>query len=51
MKPGSFQLQMCQDVFLYSNVDQRMKPDDDSSGGGSHISSSGRSHGGGGGSY
>ncbi|MGN1351109.1 MAG: TPM domain-containing protein [Anaerovoracaceae bacterium] len=51
MKPGSFNLQMSQDVFLYSHVDQRLKPKEDSSGGGSHISSSGRSHGGGGGSY
>ena len=51
VKPGSFMLQLSQDVFLYSNIDRRLKPKEDSSGGGSHTSSSGSSHGGGGGSY
>lgn len=46
MKPGSFMLQMNQDVFLYSHVDRVEKPKDNDS-----DSSSGRSHGGGGGSY
>ena len=54
MKPGSFNLQTRQDVFLYSHLDRREKPKEPPvSGGGStvHVSSSGRSHGGGGGSY
>lgn len=54
MKPGSFDLQVNQDVFLYSDVSRTEKEQRSSSssgGGGSHISSSGRSHGGGGGSY
>ena len=54
MRPGSFNLQMSQDVFLYSRLDREAKREQNSSGGGGssmHTSSSGRSHGGGGGSY
>ena len=54
MKPGSFNLQTRQDVFLYSHLDRREKPKEPPAGSGGstvHVSSSGRSHGGGGGSY
>ena len=54
MKPGSFDLQTRQDVFLYSHLDRREKPKEPPAGSGGstvHVSSSGRSHGGGGGSY
>lgn len=50
MIPGSFNLTMAQDVFLYRRVDRQLIEKNDSSGS-SHVSSSGRSHGGGGGSY
>lgn len=54
MRPGSFNLQMSQDVFLYSRIDKEARRQESSSGGGGssmHTSSSGRSHSGGGGSY
>ena len=50
MRPGSFSLQMSQDVFLYSRMDRR-KIEKQSGGSGTHTSSSGRSHGGTSGSY
>lgn len=48
VKPGSKQLTMSRDIFLYSNIIRTEKPKNDS---GSHTSSSGRTHGGGGGSF
>ncbi len=52
---GSYRLRTQQDIFLYSNVTKRARPQEQSSGsrGGSsvHRSSSGRRHGGGGGKF
>ncbi len=53
--PGSFNLSIHRDLFLYSSVHKTAKPKESSSGGGGgssvHRSSSGRSHGGGGGKF
>lgn len=46
--PGSMNVTMSRDIFLYRNVTRRAKPKENS---GSHTSSSGRSHSGGGGSF
>ena len=43
---GSYQLRMNQDIFLYTNISKRAKPQNNSSGSSTHRSSSGRSHGG-----
>lgn len=55
MKPGSMNIGVSQDIFLYSNVNRFAKPKETSSSSGSgsstHTSSSGRTHGGGGGSF
>lgn len=48
IKPGSKQLTMSRDIFLYSHITKTEKPKNNS---GSHKSSSGRTHGGGGGSF
>lgn len=48
IKPGSKQLTMSRDIFLYSHITKTEKPKNDS---GSHKSSSGRTHGGGGGNF
>lgn len=48
IKPGSKQLTVSRDMFLYSNIIRTEKPKNNS---GSHRSSSGRSHGGGGGRF
>ena len=48
VKPGSKQLTMSRDIFLYSHITKTEKPKNNS---GSHNSSSGRTHGGGGGSF
>ncbi len=48
MKPGSFNLTLSQDIYLYSTVTKTERPKDDSD---SHTSSSGETHGGCGGSY
>lgn len=48
MKPGSMNLALSRDIFLYSTVIKTEKPKSNS---GSHTSSSGESHGGRGGSY
>lgn len=49
---GSYHLRQHQDLFLYSNVAKRPRPQNNSSGGSSvHRSSSGRSHGGRGGRF
>ncbi len=48
IKPGSMQLKMSRDIFLYSSITKTEKPKNNS---GSHKSSSGRTHGGGGGSF
>ncbi len=48
MKPGSMNLALSRDIFLYSTVIKTEKPKSNSS---SHTSSSGESHGGRGGSY
>lgn len=44
-KPGSMNITISNDIFLYSHVSKRPKPKNNNSGG-SHTSSSGRSHGG-----
>ena len=46
IKPGSMNVTMSNDIFLYSNTTRRARPKNTSSGGSSHSSSSGRSHGG-----
>jgi len=56
VKPGSLQLSVSRDMFLYQNTTRRPKPKDNGSSGGRssggvHRSSSGRSHGGGGGRF
>ena len=48
VKPGSKQLTMSRDIFLYSHITKTEKPKNNSE---SHKSSSGRTHGGGGGSF
>ncbi len=48
--PGSMNVTLSRDIFLYRNVTRRAKPKE-SSGSSTHSSSSGRSHGGGGGSF
>lgn len=48
MKPGSMNLTMSRDLFLYSRITKTEKPKGDS---GTHTSSSGRTHGGQGGSF
>lgn len=48
---GSYHLRTNQDLFLYSNITKRPRPQNNSSGGGTHRSSSGRSHGGRGGKF
>lgn len=48
IKPGSKQITMSRDIFLYSHIIKTEKPKNNS---GSHTSSSGRTHGGGGGSF
>ena len=48
--PGSMNVTVSRDIFLYRNVTRRAKPKE-SSGSSTHTSSSGRSHGGGGGSF
>ena len=48
--PGSMNVTLSRDMYLYRNVTRRAKPKE-SSGSSSHSSSSGRSHGGGGGSF
>lgn len=49
---GTYHLRTHQDLFLYSNVSKRPRPQNNSSGGGSvHLGSSGRSHGGRGGRF
>lgn len=51
VKPGSLQLSVCRDLYLYQNTTRRPKPKNNGSGGSVHRSSSGRSHGGGGGRF
>ena len=48
IKPGSKQLKMSRDIFLYSHITKTEKAKNNS---GTHKSSSGRTHGGGGGSF
>ncbi len=48
--PGSMNVTLSRDMFLYRNVTRRAKPKE-SSGSSTHSSSSGRSHGGGGGRF
>ena len=50
MKPGSLNVTLRQDLFLYRDVKRTAKPKS-SSGSSTHTSSSGRSHGGGGGKF
>lgn len=49
--PGSMNVTLSRDMFLYRNVTRRAKPKESSGGSSTHSSSSGRSHGGGGGSF
>lgn len=53
MKRNQVRMTQQKDLFLYSNISRRLKPQDNSSrsGGGGHVGSSGRSHGGGGGRF
>lgn len=53
MKPGSRDLRVSRDIFLYRTVTKTERPKDNGGGGGSstHIGSSGQTHGGGGGSF
>ena len=48
IKPGSKNLAVSRDIFLYSHITKTEKPKSDS---GTHKSSSGRTHGGGGGKF
>lgn len=48
---NSYHLRMNQDLFLYSNIAKRPKPQNNSSSNGTHRSSGGRSHGGRGGKF
>lgn len=48
---GSYHLQTYQDLFLYSNINKRPRPQNNSSGSSVHRSSAGRSHGGRGGRF
>ena len=50
VRPGSLDVKLARDIFLYSQVTRREKPRE-SSGSSTHRSSSGRSHGGGGGKF
>ncbi len=51
MASGSYRMGLHQDLFLYSQVSRRRKPQQNSSGSTTHRSSSGRSHGGRGGKF
>ena len=52
LKPGSLNVTLAQENFLYNTVTRTARPKDDGgSGGGSHTSSGGVSHGGGGGHF
>lgn len=51
IKPGSRDIRISRDLFLYRNIIRTERPKNNGSGSGSHISSSGRSHGGGGGKF
>ena len=52
VKTGSMNLTHSRDLFLYTHIDRRAKPQESSSGGSrTHTSSSGRTHGGGGGKF
>ena len=53
MKRNQVRMTQQKDLFLYSNISRRLKPQDNNSrsGGGGHVGSSGRSHGGGGGRF
>lgn len=50
-KTGSYQVSQHQDLFLYSNITKRPRPQNNSSGSSTHRASSGRSHGGRGGRF
>ncbi len=51
LKPGSLNVTLAQEHFLYNTVTRTARPKDNDSGGGSHMSSGGVSHGGGGGHF
>ncbi len=51
LKPGSLNVTLAQESFLYNTVTRTAKPKENSSSGGSHTSSGGVSHGGGGGHF
>ena len=51
MKRSQIRMTQQRDMFLYSTVSRRQKPQQNSSGSGGHRGSSGRSHGGGGGRF
>lgn len=51
MTDGSYKLRQHQDLFLYSNISKRPRPQNNSSGSSTHRSASGTSHGGRGGRF
>ena len=51
LKPGSLNVTLAQENFLYNTVTRTARPKDDGGSGGSHMSSGGVSHGGGGGHF
>ena len=51
VRAGSLAVTDARELFLYRQVDRRLKPQNTSSGSSTHTSSSGRSHGGGGGKF
>lgn len=51
IKPGSRNITISRDIFLYRNVIRTKRPENNGGGSSTHTSSSGRSHGGGGGKF
>ena len=51
MKPGSMNLKVSRDIFLYRTVTRTERPKENEGGSSTHSSSSGETHGGGGGSF
>lgn len=51
IKPGSRNISISRDIFLYRNIIRTKRPKNEGGGSSTHTSSSGRSHGGGGGKF
>lgn len=51
IKPGSRNIRISRDIFLYRNIIRTKRPENNGGGSSTHTSSSGRSHGGGGGKF